>query len=80
MAHTNATASAIQEMVQFFLPRCADQSTLRELADMAPDDQKWRYAHALFSRIRDKAIRAGIRTMGFNALKPGMWLPSVTKS
>ena len=28
MPHTNGTAQAIQEMVRFFLPRCADQSTL----------------------------------------------------
>lgn len=58
MPHTNAAADAIREMVQFFLPRCADQTTLRDLDDMAADDRKWRYAHALFSRIRDKTIRA----------------------
>jgi hypothetical protein len=58
MPHTNSTAEAIQEMVRFFLPRCADQSTLRELDDMASDDEKWRHAHALFSRIRDKTLRA----------------------
>lgn len=51
-------------MVRFFLPRCADQSTLRELDDMASDEQKWRYAHALFSRIRDKTLRAGLAKDG----------------
>jgi hypothetical protein len=56
--HTNGTAQAIQEMVQFFIPLCADQTTLRELDAMASDDQKWRYAHALFSRIRAKTLRA----------------------
>jgi hypothetical protein len=56
--HTNAAAEAIQEMVRFFLPRCADQSTLRELDEMASDDQQWRYAHALFRRIRHKTLRA----------------------
>jgi len=56
--HTNGAARAIQEMVRFFLPRCADQSTLRELDEMASDDQKWRYAHALFRRIREKTLRA----------------------
>jgi hypothetical protein len=45
-------------MVRFFLPRCADQSTLCELDDMASDAEKWRYAHALFSRIREKTLRA----------------------
>jgi hypothetical protein len=58
MPHTNGTAKAIQEMVRFFLPRCADQSTLRELDEMASDDRKWRYAHTLFGRIRDKTLRA----------------------
>ncbi len=58
MPHTNSTARAIQEMVRFFIPRCTDQSTLRELDEMASDDEKWRNAHALFSRIRDKTLRA----------------------
>jgi hypothetical protein len=58
MPHTNGAARAIQEMLRFFLPQCADRSTLGELDEMASDDQKWRYAHALFSRIRDKTLRA----------------------
>lgn len=58
MPHTNATAEAIREMVRFFLPRCADQSTLRELDEMASDGREWRHAHALFRRIRDKTLRA----------------------
>jgi hypothetical protein len=45
-------------MVRFFLPRCVDKSTLCELEDMASDDLKWRYAHALFSRIHDKTMCA----------------------
>jgi hypothetical protein len=52
------TAGAIQEMVRFFLPLCAEQSTLHELDDMASDEKKWPYAHALFSKIRNKTIRA----------------------
>jgi hypothetical protein len=35
MAHINETAKAIQEMVRFFLPLCADQTPLRELDTMA---------------------------------------------
>jgi hypothetical protein len=58
MPHTNPTAQAIQEMVRFFLPRCADQSTLCELDEMASDDERWRFAHALFSRVRAKTLRA----------------------
>jgi hypothetical protein len=52
------TAGAIQEMVRFFLPLCAEQSTLRELDEMASDEKKWPHAHALFSKIRNKTIRA----------------------
>lgn len=52
------TARSIQEMVRFFLPLCAEQSTLRELDEMASDEKKWPHAHALFSKIRDKTIRA----------------------
>ena len=58
MPHTNATAEAIQEMVRFFMPRCSDPLTLSELDSMASDDQQWRYAHALFRRIRAKTLRA----------------------
>jgi len=58
MPHTNAAAEAIREMVRFFLPRCADQATLRELDDMSSDDRTWRYAHDLFGRIRDKTLCA----------------------
>ncbi|MBI3860643.1 MAG: hypothetical protein HY290_01965 [Planctomycetia bacterium] len=52
------TANAIQEMVRFFLPLCNDQSTLLELDEMASEERKWQFAHALFSKIRDKTIRA----------------------
>jgi hypothetical protein len=58
ISNMDPTAKAIQEMVRFFLPLCAEQSTLRELDDMASDEKKWRYAHALFRRIRDKNLRA----------------------
>jgi hypothetical protein len=51
-------AEAIKEMVRYFLPRCTEQSTLRELDDMTADDREWRYAHALFCRIRDKTLIA----------------------
>ncbi|MFN0055726.1 MAG: hypothetical protein ACKV0T_26585 [Planctomycetales bacterium] len=58
MPSADSTAAAIQEMVQFFLPRCQDKSTLCELSKMASDDQQWRYAHALFERIRGKTLQA----------------------
>ena len=58
MPHANATAQAIQEMVQSFIPRCADKSTLGELDDMTTDDKKWQHAHALFHKIRIKTLHA----------------------
>jgi len=58
MGYTNSTAEAIQQMVRFLLPRCADKSTPHELDDMASDHQKWCYAHDLFGRIRAKTLHA----------------------
>jgi hypothetical protein len=52
------TADAIGELVAFFLPHCADQSTLSELQIMASSPKKRREAHKLFSRIRDKTLKA----------------------
>lgn len=33
----------IQNLVTFFLPRCGDQSTVRELEEMAADNNRWRH-------------------------------------
>lgn len=52
------TADAIGELVAFFLPHCADQSTLTELKIMASNPKQWREAHKLFSRIRAKTLKA----------------------
>jgi hypothetical protein len=52
------TADAIAELVTFFLPHCADRSTLSELKAMASDSKQWREAHKLFSRIRAKTLKA----------------------
>ena len=49
---------AILELVRFFLPHCTERSTLLELEEMAADRQRWRYAHELFHRIRDKTLAA----------------------
>ncbi len=47
----------IQSLVTFFLPRCRDQS-VRELEEMAADNNRWRHGHALFCRIRTKTLSA----------------------
>ena len=49
---------AIGELTRIFLPRCADRSTLIELQEMASDPERWRHAHALFYRIREKTLAA----------------------
>ena len=43
-------------MVSFFLPLCTEQSTLCELAAMTPNAKQWLNAHALFGRVRAKAL------------------------
>lgn len=52
------TQAFIQRVLTFFVPLCPDQSTILQLNEMASDPQQWRYAHALFSRIRQKTLRA----------------------
>ena len=54
MSSEKAVADAISEMVEFFIPHCADVTTLNELRSMAADHTKWRKAHDLFDRIRNK--------------------------
>ena len=58
MAMISTVGDAIGEMVQFFLPRVREQTTLRELGQMASDPSRWRYAHVLFGRIRNKTLKA----------------------
>ena len=58
MSSENAVANAISEMVDFFIPHCADVTTLNELKSMAADHTKWSKAHDLFDRIRKKTLRA----------------------
>jgi hypothetical protein len=52
------TAEQIERLIAFFLPYCEDQSTLRELADVASNRENWMKAYALFGRIRDKTLLA----------------------
>lgn len=53
-----AVANAIGEMVDFFMPHCADTSTLSQLKAMAADRKRWRKGHSLFGTIRDKTLHA----------------------
>ncbi|MEM8946236.1 MAG: hypothetical protein AAGD11_13770 [Planctomycetota bacterium] len=54
-------ATAIGEMVGFFLPHCSEVSTLSELKAMSADRELWRNGHDLFDRIRDKTLGADQR-------------------
>ncbi|TWU40283.1 hypothetical protein Q31b_36300 [Novipirellula aureliae] len=58
MSSEESVASSIGEMVSFFIPHCEDLSTLYELKSMAADSTKWRKAHDLFDRIRNKTLCA----------------------
>ena len=46
------------QLVDLFSKRCSDRSTLGELREMIDAEDTWHQAHDLFSRIRDKTLRA----------------------
>jgi hypothetical protein len=48
----------IERILEFFIPKCSDRSTMLELKNMASDPKQWRYGHDLFSSIRQKTITA----------------------
>ncbi|MHC4879296.1 MAG: hypothetical protein ACYTGL_22810 [Planctomycetota bacterium] len=58
MSSEVGVATAIGEMVDFFMPHCADTSTLAEIKTMAADRQLWRKGHEVFDRMRTKTLRA----------------------
>ena len=58
MSSEESAATAISEMLGFFIPHCGDVSTLNQLNAMAVDRSQWRKAHDLFDRIRKKTLRA----------------------
>src|SRR6185436_6029103 len=56
----------VEKLIELFAARCDDRETLDELAAMVADRGRWSKAHALFSRIRRKALvahRAGDQTL-----------------
>jgi hypothetical protein len=50
--------SAIHGLIAVFTPRCSDRTTLGELAELIQDHTRWRKAHDLFQRIREKTLAA----------------------
>jgi len=58
MSSEIGVAAAIGQMVDYFLPHCADTKTLAELKSMSADPILWRRGHDLFDRIRNKTLRA----------------------
>jgi hypothetical protein len=57
-SHPTNIISAIQDMVSRFEPICRDKETLRKLADIAAERERWPEAHALFQEIRQKTLKA----------------------
>jgi hypothetical protein len=46
----------LQGLVELFLARCPDKSTMEELKELLSNQDRWIEAHALFSRIRSKLL------------------------
>jgi hypothetical protein len=48
---------SLQGLIDLFLDRCSEKSTLQELQQLLKNDDRWIEAHALFNRIRDKTLK-----------------------
>jgi len=48
----------LQGLVDLFLVRCTEKSTMGELKELLSNQDRWIEAHALFDRIRRKALGA----------------------
>jgi hypothetical protein len=48
----------LQGLVDLFLARCMEKSTMKELQDLLAHQDRWIEAHALFNRIRSKTLDA----------------------
>ena len=51
----------LQELVELFLAKCTEKSTMEELRELLSNQGRWTEAHALFSRIRRKTLDADKR-------------------
>jgi hypothetical protein len=56
--HPTNIITALQGMFSVFEPLCEDTQSLRALAIMAADRDRWRDAHSLFQSIRQKTLAA----------------------
>jgi hypothetical protein len=48
----------LQGLVDLFLARCIEKSTMEELKELLSNQDRWIEAHLLFDRIRRKALDA----------------------
>jgi hypothetical protein len=51
----------LQGLVDLFLVRCAEKSTMKELKELLVNQDRWIQAHSLFDRIRGKTNDAASR-------------------
>src|SRR5579862_1724546 len=51
----------LQGLVDLFLARCTEKSTMEELKELLSNQDRWIKAHALFDRIRNKTLEADKR-------------------
>lgn len=57
MNDTNTIASQMRDFIVLFKPHCSDTETFAELLELL-EDKDWGKAHALFSKIREKTLKA----------------------
>jgi hypothetical protein len=51
----------IRQLLEVLATPASDRETIEELFRIIGDRQRWKEAHALFGRIRDKTLRADAR-------------------
>ena len=58
MSPTNDIVDAMVEIIDYFLPKSDDASTLEKVRSYAINQKQWEHAHDLFNEIRDKTNKA----------------------
>ena len=58
MNQSGQILSSLQGLLDLFLARCPEKSTLKELDQLWKDSDRWIEAHTLFDRIRRKTLEA----------------------
>jgi len=48
----------MEQLIGYFLSCCHEKTTMKELHDLVDDPSKWSKARELFTRIREKSMKA----------------------